>query len=172
MTVLKCYGLRKRSRNHKKYENSQSFKDKFKVKRKVDIRRWKMWNKQETRLKKLILIKVTVHDINVDTHIWVCFFNSVSLKDQISTCVVLLFGFCSENETKTNKKHSKKKRKLEGVDQKMNATALKRCNKMFRIASESSANEMSSILPMIKPEIFLSDRSLVTVYLFIKNFIG
>ena len=32
--------------------------------------------------------------------------------------------------------------------------------------------QMSSPLPVIKPEIFLNDHSLVAVYCFVKNFIG
>lgn len=40
-------------------------------------------------------------------------------------------------------------------------------------ANENGKREMScASLPMIKPEIFLNDRSLVAVYCFIKNFIG
>lgn len=42
-------------------------------------------------------------------------------------------------------------------------------------SNENGKREMSCAslpLPIIKPEIFLNDRSLVAVYCFIKNFIG
>jgi hypothetical protein len=62
----------------------------------------------------------------------------------------------------------------------MNATvtALSCCNNLF-IAGIPHKNESglgentAAMLPVIKPEIFLSDRSsIVAVYCFIKNFIG
>ncbi|CRK86312.1 CLUMA_CG000095, isoform B [Clunio marinus] len=66
---------------------------------------------------------------------------------------------------------------------KMNATALNCCsnNYLTKIVhtnesglteSANRKDEMPSALPMIKPEFFLNDRSLVAVYCFIKNFIG
>lgn len=40
------------------------------------------------------------------------------------------------------------------------------------ISDKKKDHQMLSLLPVIKPEVFLSDRSLVAVYCFIKNFIG
>lgn len=69
----------------------------------------------------------------------------------------------------------------------MNATATAASHRTFLsnagvtvVSSPAAAQEKSvikkeqmiSLLPVIKPEIFLSDRSLVAVYCFIKNFIG
>lgn len=70
------------------------------------------------------------------------------------------------------------------IRERMNATALNCCSKVFTASKVASTGEgclqemanlkreMSTALPMLSPEIFLSDRSLVAVYCFIKNFIG
>jgi hypothetical protein len=57
-------------------------------------------------------------------------------------------------------------------NKKLKTTQNNNNNNDVNIVRSTLVKEQMSTLPIIKPEIFLSDHSLVAVYCFIKNFIG